>query len=376
MIYKKEQLPLSIDGQKLYLARNILEEIKNELETFLEDNKYMNNRDFSKNVLFSYEIKANNTIEGYNDDISIVDDVLTNSVSFGDKQKSQRIKNLYSGYKYIFEGNEINKENLKTLYSLLSKNLLSSYDKSNMGEFYRNDAVYIFFNNNPNIEPSTGVPFNEIENYMNELFNFINTNNNFDTMTDYFIKSQILHFQFVNIHPYFDINGRTARTTSLWYLLNNKVYPYIIFNRAISLNKSKYYKVIREVKFHHNVTYFINYILETVKLELEKECIIGMVESSTQRLSNLDYQTIYYILSMNGLLTVKDFASFYNKYNDKKSLIKIYENMILPLIDKNIIVKLRDTESNISNNQKNFVFELNKKNYELDRNKIKRLTLM
>ena len=101
-----------------------------------------------------------------------------------------------------------------------------------------------------------------------------------------------------------------------------------------------------------------------------------MVENSTQRLSNLDYQTIYYILSMNGLLTVKDFASFYNKYNDKKSLIKIYENMILPLIDKNIIVKLRDTESNISNNQKNFVFELNKKNYELDRNKIKRLTLM
>ena len=72
---------------------------------------------------------------------------------------------------------------------------------------------------------------------MNQLFEFINNNELEETEINKFIKSQIMHFYFVYIHPYFDVNGRTSRTVAMWYLLNNKNYPYIIFNRAIEFNK-------------------------------------------------------------------------------------------------------------------------------------------
>ena len=62
--------------------------------------------------------------------------------------------------------------------------------------------------------------------FMKEFFDSDNNGETFGNATDYFIKSQIMHFYFVYIHPYFDINGRTARTTSLWHLLNEKAYPF------------------------------------------------------------------------------------------------------------------------------------------------------
>ena len=81
---------------------------------------------------------------------------------------------------------------------------------------------------------------------MSRLYDYMQTEDNLSTgsKTDIFLKSQIMHFYFVYIHPYYDINGRTARTTSMWYLLNKEAYPFIIFNRGISLNKKEYYRVL------------------------------------------------------------------------------------------------------------------------------------
>lgn len=370
-----ERLPLSIDETNLYVIRDMLKERKEDLEKFLQDNKYMNSKEFSRNVLFSQEIKANNTIEGYNDDVGLVYDILNKKLSIKDKEKMQRIINLYNGYRFIYSGKTIDKGNLKLLYSILSKNLLSEEDKNNMGEFYRKKPVYIFYSDNVDVEPDVGIDSKELEKYMDEYFDYINDGTKFTSSTDYFIKSQIMHFQFVNIHPFFDINGRTARTTSMWYLLNNKAYPYIIFNRAISLDKQRYYRVIRDVKKYHNVTYFLNYMLDNVRLELEKEYVMDMIKSCSSKLSAVDYQTMYYILSMSGLLTVKDFIRFYNLHNDKKNGKEIYEKMILPLLDKGVILKQRDTSSFISKDERNFVFELNASKFENNPDKIKRLKL-
>ena len=369
-----EFLPLTIEKGRLYLLKDLIEPKKEELELFLQDNKCMNSSEFANNVLFSQEIKTNNTIEGYNDDIGLVYDILNNNLKIKDKARVQRIKNLYNGYKYIVKEDEINKDTLKYLYLLLSKNLLTKKDLDNMGEYYRKGPVYIYYSSNISIPPHEGVDYNKLDKYMEEFFNFVNSNNNFDCNTDYFIKSQIMHFQFINIHPYFDINGRTARTASMWYLLNNKVYPYIIFNRAITLNKEKYYKVIRDVKKFHNITYFINYMLENVRVELEKEYVMNMIKSSSDKLSPVDYQTMYYILSMNGLLTVKDFINFYNNHNDKKKCEEVYKEMIEPLLDKNIILKVSNTKTYLKDGEPNFIFKLNEEKYECD-DKIKYLKL-
>jgi len=375
MNYIHEQLPLTIDKSKLFLTSDKLKETKEELELFLQDNKYMNSQNFSKNVLFSQEIKANNTIENYKDDVGLIYDIVNKKITIKDKEKEQRIINLYNGYKFIYENKDINKENLRKLYNILSENLLNNEDISNMGEFYRKNSVYIFFSNNLEIEPDKGIEAEKINEYMNELFNYINSNNNLSFNTDYFIKSQIMHFQLVYIHPYYDINGRTSRTTSMWYLLNNQAYPYIIFNRGISLNKNLYYKIIREVKKYHNITYFINYMLNNVKIELEKEYIMDMIKLSSSPLTAVDYQTMYYILSMNGILSAKDFITFYNNHNDKKKYQEIYQTMLEPLLDKGIIIKLRNTNSYLNSNTPNFIFELNKSKYDNNPQKIKRLKL-
>jgi len=371
---KHEFLPLTIEKGRLYLIKDLLEPKKEELELFLQDNKYMNSCEFANNVLFSQEIKTNNTIEGYNDDIGLVYDILNNNLKIKDKARVQRIKNLYKGYKYIMKEDEINKETLKYLYLLLSKKLLSKDDLNKMGEYYRTSPVYIYYSDDLSKDPDEGIEASKLDKYMNEFFDYINSNNDFDCSTDYFIKSQIMHFQFINIHPYYDINGRTARTASMWYLLNNKIYPYIIFNRAITLNKEKYYKVIRDVKKFHNITYFINYMLENVRVELEKEYVMDMIKLSSDKLSPVDYQTMYYILSMNGLLTVKDFINFYNNHNDKKKCEEIYKEMIEPLLDKNIILKVSNTKTYLIDGEPNFIFKLNEEKYECD-DKIKYLKL-
>ncbi|MGN0993149.1 MAG: Fic family protein [Bacilli bacterium] len=375
MIKKIEGLNLD-KGHNLYFNDEYIKPLKDELETFISEESQMNTLDFSKKVMHSQEIKNNNNIEGYSDDISSIEEVIRNSNSISDKDKKNRIINLYKGYKYILQKPEINKENLRKLYKILSYNLLSNYDLKNMGEFYRKGEVFIYFSDNVAVPPDKGVSYELLDDMMDKYFKFLSSEESIDTLTDYYIKSQIAHFYFVYIHPYFDINGRSARTTSMWYLLNNEAYPYIIFNRAIGNSKNIYYKEIRNAKTSHNLTSFIEYLMINVKKELEKEYVIQAIKSaSNEKLSSIEFSTILDILSMNGLKTLKDFSHLYNMKNDKKRVIDIHKNMIEPLLEKEVITKIRDTNGMYYKGCNNFVFELKTDKLDLDKNKIRRLNI-
>ena len=375
MIKKIEGLKLE-KGHHLYLNDEHIKPLKDELETFISEESQMNTLDFSKKVMHSQEIKNNNNIEGYLDDVSLIEEVIRNNNSISDKDKKNRIINLYKGYKYILQKPEINKENLNKLYKILSHNLLCSYDLKNMGEFYRNGEVFIYFSYNSAVPPDTGVSYEILDDMMDKYFKFLNSEENIETLTDYYIKSQIAHFYFVYVHPYFDINGRSARTSSMWYLLNNEAYPYIIFNRAIGNSKNIYYKEIRKAKISHNLTSFIEYLMVNVKKELEKEYIIQAIKSaSNEKLSSIEFSSILDILSMNGLKTLKDFAYFHNMKNDKKRVNDIYNEMIEPLLEKEIILKTRDTKGMYNGSDNNFVFDLNLSKLDLDKSKVRRLMI-
>lgn len=366
VIKSRTYLPLPLDTGSLFLIENDLTPQKEELERLLETTNNMNNKDFSKRVLFGQEIKSNNTIEGYYDDISLVKSIIKHPSSCLNEEQRKRVLNMYRGYKYILQDKEINKDNLRELYRILSDGLLSKEDLSNMGEYYRLDPVYIFFSSVLSKEPDMGVDASLLEERMNILLEYLNSNNNFSCMTDYFIRSQIAHFFFVYLHPYYDINGRTARTTAMWYLINNEAYPYIIFNRAIQLDKNKYYTVIRDGRKFHNVTYFLNYMLKNTLFELEKEYTIEMIsDNAMYELTDGEIQTLYYILSMKSNLTYLDFCSFYNHLNAHKKKNDIKREVIIPLLEKEVIIEGRET-----NNQENNFFGLNPKLLEIDeRNK-------
>ncbi|MGM9878926.1 MAG: Fic family protein [Bacilli bacterium] len=375
MYRKIENLNLE-NGQPLYLNDEYIKSLKEELESFINEESQMNTLDFSKKVMHSQEIKTNNTIEGYLDNVSQIEEVIRNNKSISDENKKNRIINLYKGYKYILERPSINKENLRNLYKILSFNLLSDYDIEHMGKFYREDDVFIYFSDNIKVPPDEGVKVENIDGMMNKYFKFLEQEDNIDTITDYYIKSQIAHFYFVYIHPYFDINGRSARTTSMWYLLNNEAYPYIIFNRAIGNSKNVYYKEIRKSKTSHDLTSFLQYLLVNVKKELEKEYVIQAIKaSSKEKLTSIEFSAILDILSMNGLKTLKDFTYFYNLKNDKKRVSDIYQEMIYPLLEKEVIKKIRDTKGMYSGSDNNFVFDLNTSKLDLDKSKIRRLSI-
>ena len=316
-------LPLKINKRPLVVIDDRLKEKRDELDKFVEQAKYTNTIKFSKDVLFSHEIHANNYIEGYKDDVETIYEVIHKTTKIKDENKKKRIINLYKGYKYILEKKPINKDSLKELYKIVSNGLLSEEDQKEMGEYYRKNEVYIFYSSNPE-KYDLGMPSEQLEEHMNMLLEYATTNNENLSKAEIFLKSQILHFYFVYVHPYYDINGRTSRTTSMWYLLNNKSYPFIIFNRAIQLHKSEYYRIIRESKKYMNATLFLEYMMEYTKEELEKDYIINMIKNNTpNKLTSLDFQTLHYILSMKSNLTYYDFIGFYNNQNDKKKPLEI-----------------------------------------------------
>lgn len=369
-IKNRRRLPLPLNYGKLFIIDDDLKCNKEALEKFLDGITFMNTCDFSKRVLFGQEIKSNNTIEGYLDEITLVNDIIKHPSSSFNLYQRKRILNMYNGYKYILEKKEISKDNIRELYQILSDGQISKFDLSNMGEYYRNNPVYIFDSVILLKEPDQGIDASLIDEYMNLLIEYINGSNDFTNMTDIFIKSQIIHFYFVYLHPYYDINGRSSRTTAMWYLLNNEAYPYIIFNRAIQLDKIMYYSVIRDGRKYHNATYFLNYMLKNVLIELEKEYELEIIaEKSKYSLNDSEYQTLYYILSMNSLLTYLDYRAFYNRFNNKRKTKEIYKTMLEPLIDKEIIIPGR-----ITKNGNNRLFSLNPKIIELDE-KVKDLRL-
>ena len=131
---KHTELPLLVDDKNLYLIEEDLKRRSEEMDDFLQGLDYMNSKDFSHDVLFSHEVQANNLIEGYKDDVELVNNVIYHRLQIKDEERKNRILNLYRGYKYILEGKEINRDTVRELYSILSKDLLSEEDRANMGK--------------------------------------------------------------------------------------------------------------------------------------------------------------------------------------------------------------------------------------------------
>ena len=377
MYYINTELKL-IDGKKIRYNNDYLLTIKEDIEKFLDTEKYMSNLRFAKKMMMSQEIKSNNSIEGIYDDLTLIDEVIKNKNQLSNIEKS-RIVNLYHGYQYILTHQNINKESIKELYKILSDGLLDAYSINNMGKYYREKPVYILKGDRLDVEPYQGMDEKYVEEYMDKLFKYINNDNNVsNNKIDYFIKSQIIHFYFVYIHPYFDINGRTSRTTSMWYLLNNKSYPYIIFNRSIAFNQRNYEPTIITTRKTGNITLFLKYILENVKTEFEKEYIIHTItELCNSKLTKDNLQTLEYILTMKCNLTLKDFVTTYNRFNDKKDIKDIIVEKFEPLVKKNIIIPGENTKGYINkyNELNNYYFSLNDKFIDIDKNKIKNLKI-
>ncbi len=358
----KEKLNLyKTDGNSFYYKEEVIKPIVENMEIFLESSPIVFQKEITEKIMINQEIKTNNQIEGYLDNLDYIKKVIGSSNKNAFSEKNKRIINLYNGYQFILNNTKINKDSLKNLYALLSEGLLTEKELSLMGDFYRKDKVFIYTTNNVFVDPVECMDHKLVDEYMNYYFDFLNNDNLTSLNTEIYLKSQILHFYFVYVHPYFDVNGRTARTASMWHLLNNDIYPYIIFNRAITWKKPEYYNVIKRSKSSNDLTHFLKYMLNNVKEELEKEIIIKKISDNLNvSLSTNEYQNLLYFLSIKGDISIIDFAYIYNKFNPKTKVKDIYQEFILPLLEKNIILIERETNKCFSGIP-NKILKLNKK---------------
>ena len=74
-----EELKLTTENnRRLYYNSETLKSIKKELEEFTSSTTFSTSPSFPKEILFPYELKNNNSIEGYNEDLSSIIKIINN----------------------------------------------------------------------------------------------------------------------------------------------------------------------------------------------------------------------------------------------------------------------------------------------------------
>lgn len=240
----------------LYLTREYTEYTSLLLSDYELNQKWLFSRNF-ENMLVS---RLFSEVEG----TLSIENVPTTQRRIAEISKSENptekndiiIKNMLNAVKFIIsEKPEFNKENLRKLYDILSKNCLPDGLKIKDGAYYRDDKVYI--------GAYEGAEPQDIEACMDSLFAFANDPKNIkehDNLLPY-----ICHYYILYVHPYFDYNGRTARMVSFWLgYVNNIITAPFFMSEAINESKGDYYRAITDTRNTHNdLTYFLGYILET-----------------------------------------------------------------------------------------------------------------
>lgn len=140
---------------------------------------------------------------------------------------------------------------IRKLWDVLSKNAITSVDK---GYPFRSGPVYVYQGGHKVHE---GLDSNLIEQYMEVLYNYLNT-----TSEDPIIVAIILHFFMEHYHIFADCNGRTGRFMMTEWLdykgyVKFKATP---INFILSLDKLNYDYSLRLFK-QHDITRHISYML-------------------------------------------------------------------------------------------------------------------
>lgn len=259
----------------------------------------------------------------------------------GEKFSSQR-ENMSNAYRYILEHHVIDDYNLHVLYDILSENQLNEYEQLEDKSAYRKKNVYIV-NTNMNSMSSLSLPTiiamgvspEKIKEYMDNLFEFLE-NKDINPL----LKSQIIHFYFIYVQPFYNVNKRTAKTLSLWYLMESNSTPYTILNRGISFNRNDYISSIKDSRCG-NMTPFLETTLGILKKELQLQININETKEE-YGLSREECETLEMLIRTQNL-TLKEVKNLYSKYkglHDKKVIAK----KIKQLERKGIIILNKNTK--------------------------------
>lgn len=154
------------------------------------------------------------------------------------------------------------------------------------------------------------------------------------------ISSGIIHYQFVDIHPFVDGNGRVARLLGTWELIRRKFDTDHIFavDDIIYEHKSTYYAAIQSVrKQQGDMTNWLEYYFETVAESLSRAWMRIMKLPRSGVSESLSFtpkqEKVVNLLRDAGDLSAKDIA------DSLKVTVQGVHFILKPLIKAKIVVR-------------------------------------
>ena len=187
-------------------------------------------------------------------------------IALGARVKSKdewMLINSYNAMEWIKENSTLplSNELVLKIHETISKNTLEGDDANFCGKF-RDDAVYI--------GKHEGVAHEKIEDALNEA---IDLTTNHPRFIHSLIKGILLHYFTAYIHPFFDGNGRTARTLFYFMAMKNRLKFVELLSVSADLKErgKKYEKSFDLVKNQEfDMTFFIDFCLDSLLVALEK----------------------------------------------------------------------------------------------------------
>jgi len=201
-------------------------------------------------------IRGSTGIEGNRCSVEQVEAIASGKPVALSKKEQLEIRNALEAYDALPGFDPFSIESLLEAHATLMGNGLELAP----GRF-RTDSVEVYVTET---ETRTMPPWASVEPSMQKLFDYLRTSE--DLML---IKSIRFHYEFVNIHPFFDGNGRTAR---LWQTrLNMEEHPVFEFLDVESMvfdEREEYYQQIRNTQTCGDVDGFVLFMLEQIRRSL------------------------------------------------------------------------------------------------------------
>ena len=204
---------------------------------------------------FRVEMTFNsNALEGNSLSLDETKLVLEEGLTVGGKSLKEHLEATNHSKAIDFVQSLVSKSEIKEIDVLnLHAIILDRIDSQNAG-FYRRGAVRI---SGTDYTPPNAA---KVPKLMEEVYRLLNMRGSEPIET-----AALIHQKFVDIHPFIDGNGRTARLLMNLYLMRNG-YPPVIILRA---ERKKYIRTIIQGQVENNQIPFVNFVAKAVERSLD-----------------------------------------------------------------------------------------------------------
>lgn len=209
-------------------------------------------------------------IEGNELNLSQAEKVLSGHEVMARDRDIQEVINYREVMEYISqsptrENQEIVEDLIKDIHKLTVRKILPDEQCG----VYRKTQVVL--RNSRTKEVSFRPPTSkDISGQMTDFVAFINSSSNNDIHP--ILKSGIVHYEFVRIHPFIDGNGRVGRAlaTLILFLEGYDIRKFFALEEYFDRNSTDYYNALQSVEKNKELTQWLEYFTEGLAIELSK----------------------------------------------------------------------------------------------------------